>query len=86
MCSHLCGILNPNSFHGNPPFLGKNWGSKYTKWECIGVHLVKILKVLGPTDTLLIAGKGHEKTQSVGGQVLPFDDVEVASSLLGDVA
>lgn len=45
-----------------------------------------ILKVLGPTDTLLIAGKGHEKTQSVGGQVLPFDDVEVASSLLGDVA
>jgi UDP-N-acetylmuramoyl-L-alanyl-D-glutamate--2,6-diaminopimelate ligase len=27
-----------------------------------------------PGDTLLVAGKGHETGQEVGGQVLPFDD------------
>jgi UDP-N-acetylmuramoyl-L-alanyl-D-glutamate--2,6-diaminopimelate ligase len=33
-------------------------------------------------DMLLIAGKGHEKTQTIGAQVLPFDDVEVAKEVL----
>jgi UDP-N-acetylmuramoyl-L-alanyl-D-glutamate--2,6-diaminopimelate ligase len=33
-------------------------------------------------DMLLIAGKGHEKTQTIGTQVLPFDDVEVARGVL----
>jgi UDP-N-acetylmuramoyl-L-alanyl-D-glutamate--2,6-diaminopimelate ligase len=33
-------------------------------------------------DTVLIAGKGHETTQTIGGQVLPFDDREVARALL----
>ncbi len=33
---------------------------------------------LAPGDVLLIAGKGHETGQIVGGQTLPFDDVEVA--------
>ncbi|MFY0660269.1 MAG: UDP-N-acetylmuramoyl-L-alanyl-D-glutamate--2,6-diaminopimelate ligase [Shimia sp.] len=34
---------------------------------------------LGPGDTLLIAGKGHETGQIVGEDVLPFDDCEQAS-------
>lgn len=34
---------------------------------------------LGPGDTLLIAGKGHETGQIVGDDVLPFDDCEQAS-------
>lgn len=29
-------------------------------------------------DVLVIAGKGHEKTQTIGGKVLPFDDAETA--------
>jgi UDP-N-acetylmuramoyl-L-alanyl-D-glutamate--2,6-diaminopimelate ligase len=33
-------------------------------------------------DVLLIAGKGHEKTQTIGEQVLPFDDVQVALEFL----
>ena len=33
-------------------------------------------------DVVLIAGKGHEKTQTIGTDVLPFDDVHVASDLL----
>jgi UDP-N-acetylmuramoyl-L-alanyl-D-glutamate--2,6-diaminopimelate ligase len=34
-------------------------------------------------DVVLIAGKGHEKYQEIGGRVLPFDDVAVAREALG---
>ena len=34
---------------------------------------------LGPGDTLLIAGKGHETGQTIGTDVYPFDDTEQAS-------
>jgi UDP-N-acetylmuramoyl-L-alanyl-D-glutamate--2,6-diaminopimelate ligase len=34
-------------------------------------------------DLVLIAGKGHEKFQVIGTQVLPFDDVAVARDALG---
>jgi UDP-N-acetylmuramoyl-L-alanyl-D-glutamate--2,6-diaminopimelate ligase len=33
-------------------------------------------------DLILIAGKGHETTQTIGDQVLPFDDREVARAAL----
>jgi UDP-N-acetylmuramoyl-L-alanyl-D-glutamate--2,6-diaminopimelate ligase len=35
-----------------------------------------------PGDIVVIAGKGHEKTQTVGSTVLPFDDVAVAREAL----
>ncbi len=33
---------------------------------------------LDPGDVLVIAGKGHEQGQTMGGRVIPFDDAEVA--------
>lgn len=36
------------------------------------------LALLAPGDVLLIAGKGHERGQTVGSVILPFDDVAVA--------
>jgi UDP-N-acetylmuramoyl-L-alanyl-D-glutamate--2,6-diaminopimelate ligase len=35
-----------------------------------------------PGDTILIAGKGHEKYQVIGDKSLPFDDVAVARAAL----
>lgn len=36
----------------------------------------------GPLDTVVIAGKGHERYQYVAGDKLPFDDVAIAQRLL----
>jgi UDP-N-acetylmuramoyl-L-alanyl-D-glutamate--2,6-diaminopimelate ligase len=40
------------------------------------------IKRLGPTDCLVIAGKGHEQGQIVGDKVIPFSDVDVAKGFL----
>jgi UDP-N-acetylmuramoyl-L-alanyl-D-glutamate--2,6-diaminopimelate ligase len=33
-------------------------------------------------DLVLLAGKGHEKTQTIGDRVIPFDDVAIARQIL----
>ena len=38
----------------------------------------KAISLLKKNDTLLIAGKGHETTQTIGKESLPFDDFSVA--------
>jgi UDP-N-acetylmuramoyl-L-alanyl-D-glutamate--2,6-diaminopimelate ligase len=40
--------------------------------------------IISAGDALIIAGKGHERTQIIGGDVLPFDDVEVAREALSE--
>ena len=42
----------------------------------------KAIRDARPGDLLLIAGKGHEKSQVIGDKTLPFDDVEVARAAL----
>jgi UDP-N-acetylmuramoyl-L-alanyl-D-glutamate--2,6-diaminopimelate ligase len=43
-------------------------------------HAIRTAK---PGDLVIIAGKGHEKYQIIGDRTLPFDDVEVARTALG---
>jgi UDP-N-acetylmuramoyl-L-alanyl-D-glutamate--2,6-diaminopimelate ligase len=38
-----------------------------------------------PGDIVLLAGKGHEKTQTANGKAIPFDDVEVARETLASL-
>ena len=40
------------------------------------------IKMAEPGDLVLLAGKGHEKTQVIGNQELPFDEVEIARAAL----
>ena len=41
------------------------------------------LETAGPDDVVVVAGKGHETVQEIGGQLLDFDDREVVRELLG---
>lgn len=50
--------------------------------EAIGTAIAE----LRPGDVLVIAGKGHETGQIVGGEVLPFDDATVAREALDSAA
>lgn len=41
------------------------------------------LQQMGPDDVLLVAGKGHEDTQDIGGVRQPFSDRQIIRQLLG---
>ena len=45
--------------------------------------IASALADLGPGDVLVVAGKGHEQGQAVGGVTLPFDDVATVRRLAG---
>ena len=42
------------------------------------IAIKKAISLLQKDDILLIAGKGHETTQTIGKESLPFDDFSVA--------
>ncbi|RZI87877.1 MAG: UDP-N-acetylmuramoyl-L-alanyl-D-glutamate--2,6-diaminopimelate ligase, partial [Microbacterium sp.] len=44
--------------------------------------IARALELAGPGDTLLVAGKGHETGQEVGGVVHPFDDRDEVRAVL----
>jgi UDP-N-acetylmuramoyl-L-alanyl-D-glutamate--2,6-diaminopimelate ligase len=43
------------------------------------------LRAATPGDVVVIAGKGHESTQTIGDTAYPFDDRDVARELLADM-
>jgi len=48
--------------------------------RCAAIH--RAVAAAGPLDTVLIAGKGHERYQLIGADKVPFDDVGVAQAAL----
>jgi UDP-N-acetylmuramoyl-L-alanyl-D-glutamate--2,6-diaminopimelate ligase len=40
--------------------------------------IAEAIRLAGPKDIILLAGKGHETGQVIGNKVFPFDDAEVA--------
>ena len=42
----------------------------------------RALELASPGDVVVVAGKGHETTQTIGAQVVPFDDRDVVRRLL----
>ena len=44
----------------------------------------KALEAAAPGDAVVLAGKGHENTQNLGGVVSHFDDREEARKVLAD--
>ncbi len=47
-----------------------------------GAAIAAAVAAAAPGDAVLIAGKGHETTQTIGERVLPFDDREAARAAL----
>jgi UDP-N-acetylmuramoyl-L-alanyl-D-glutamate--2,6-diaminopimelate ligase len=39
-----------------------------------------------PGDTVLVAGKGHETGQEIGGHIYPFDDVAELTAAIGSAS
>jgi UDP-N-acetylmuramoyl-L-alanyl-D-glutamate--2,6-diaminopimelate ligase len=44
--------------------------------------IMDAVAMAGPGDTVLVAGKGHEATQDIGGQKVPFSDLDVARAAI----
>ncbi len=57
-------------------------GVEYIREPDRQTAIMRILASARPGDLVLLAGKGHEKVQIIGDQVLPFDDVQVARAAL----
>ena len=49
------------------------------------VAIKKAISFLKDDDVLIIAGKGHEQTQTIGIETLPFDDVSVVKNSLDNL-
>lgn len=62
---------------------GKNGGAKEVADRREAIYVA--LKGLEAGDVLVIAGKGHEKTQIIGKQTHPFDDAQVTRELVKEL-
>jgi UDP-N-acetylmuramoyl-L-alanyl-D-glutamate--2,6-diaminopimelate ligase len=55
---------------------------KYVIEEDRATAILQAVSGAAPQDVVLLAGKGHETYQEIGGRRLPFDDAEVAREIL----
>jgi UDP-N-acetylmuramoyl-L-alanyl-D-glutamate--2,6-diaminopimelate ligase len=57
-------------------------GAKYVLEPDRRKAIALAIQQAAPGDIVLLAGKGHEKTQIIRDKAIPFDDVEVARETL----
>lgn len=60
-------------------------GVEYTLEVDRAAAIRRALQAAQPGDVVLLAGKGHEKVQILADRTVPFDDAEVALSILRDL-
>jgi UDP-N-acetylmuramoyl-L-alanyl-D-glutamate--2,6-diaminopimelate ligase len=63
-------------------YVGREEGDRFFEIEDRYEAIRYALYTAQKGDTVLIAGRGHEKTQTIGKQVIPFDDREVVREIL----
>jgi UDP-N-acetylmuramoyl-L-alanyl-D-glutamate--2,6-diaminopimelate ligase len=63
----------------------KSSGVRYTIEPDRGTAIDIALRTAQPGDVVLLAGKGHEKEQIVAGRTIPFDDAQIALSVLKEL-
>ncbi|HEV2487944.1 MAG TPA: UDP-N-acetylmuramoyl-L-alanyl-D-glutamate--2,6-diaminopimelate ligase [Terracidiphilus sp.] len=63
----------------------KSTGVEYTIEPDRAAAIRLALEAAVPGDVVLIAGKGHEKEQILASHTIPFDDTEIALSILGEM-
>jgi UDP-N-acetylmuramoyl-L-alanyl-D-glutamate--2,6-diaminopimelate ligase len=81
-------ITSDNPRHENPESIidqiiaGVTPNSLWSRASDRRVAIAEALKMAGPNDVVVVAGKGHETTQIVGDDVFNFDDRAVISELV----
>jgi UDP-N-acetylmuramoyl-L-alanyl-D-glutamate--2,6-diaminopimelate ligase len=63
----------------------KSSGTRYTIEPDRATAIRLALAEAKAGDVVLLAGKGHEKEQIIGFTAIPFDDVAIALSALGEI-
>ncbi|MGA3161486.1 MAG: UDP-N-acetylmuramoyl-L-alanyl-D-glutamate--2,6-diaminopimelate ligase [Terracidiphilus sp.] len=63
----------------------KATGVRYTIEPDRAAAIRLALREASVGDVVLVAGKGHEKEQILAGRTIPFDDVQIALSALGEM-
>ena len=76
-------MLQVTSCQHRPPAARRTHGVD-AAWTVAGRRraIADAVALARPGDVVAVLGKGHERGQEIGGQVLPFDDrVELAAAL-----
>lgn len=87
-CADYIVMTNDNPRHEVPEKIIEDMQSGLNRLELARIELDRAVAIryavqtAGVDDIVLIAGKGHETTQTIGTKVLPFDDGKVVEEVL----
>ncbi len=83
-------VTNDNPRSEDPEFIAQQIASELDSGVSIILDRAAAIKAAiseaSTDDWILVAGKGHESTQTIGEEVLPFSDIEQVAAALGVAA